>query len=102
MEINSLQGSTAYSNAVNSTKPVENTQLADQNIEASKTSLEPENTRPAQDAFKVSITQEARDQLVKETQASEDQAVQTPPSETSSGSPVETQGNSSQIVNIVA
>ncbi|NOX35509.1 MAG: hypothetical protein GXP56_17565 [Deltaproteobacteria bacterium] len=100
MDINSLQGASAYANTPNTTFPVNNT-LQDQNLEASKTDLNTQSTNAAQKAFEVSITREAQDRLATETSEK--------PAETQASAPEnQTEQNiasaqkQSQIVNIVA
>jgi hypothetical protein len=63
MAINSVQGANAYTNVLNTTPQVENTQPRDLNPEASKTELNNENANTAQQAVEVTITQEARQRL---------------------------------------
>ena len=68
MDINSVQGSAAYANTLNTTPPVESAQTREQNIEASQTRLDEQANRAAQQAFEVNITQEARNRLAQETE----------------------------------
>ncbi len=102
MEINSLQGAAAYNNASSVTSPVNNTHLQDQNIEASKTDLDTQSARAAQEAFQVTLTQEARN-LQSEATAQQETTPQAEPQEPAQAEPPEAQSNdTSPIVNIVA
>ena len=109
MEINSLQGAAAYNNASSATSPVNNTHLRDQNIEASRTDLDTQSTRAAQEAFQVTLTQEARN-LQSEASARQESATQAQPQEQAQAQPPEALNNdttapaneTSQIVNIIA
>jgi hypothetical protein len=107
MEINSLQGAAAYINASSANSPVDNTQVRDQNIEASRTDLDTRSTTTAQEAFEVTITQEARN-LQAEAATEQTTAVAPPegppaqPAETPSNNTVVQASQASQIVNIVA
>ncbi|MFH2061210.1 MAG: hypothetical protein ABIJ59_20280 [Pseudomonadota bacterium] len=109
MEINSLQGAAAYSNASSATSPVNNTHLRDQNIEASRTDLDTQSARAAQEAFQVTLTQEARN-LQSEATTRQESATQAQPQEQAQAQPPEARNNNtisraietSQIVNIVA
>ncbi len=60
MEMNNMQGVNAYTNPPATTPPVDNTQLQDQNLEASRSDLNTESTNAAQKAFEVSITEDAQ------------------------------------------
>lgn len=105
MDINSMQGTAAYANAPGSTPPVENTQPRDQNIEASRTDLDAQTTKAAQEAFEVTITEEARAKLSEEDAVEEaptQDQLQAPPPEPKLTEPVQTSNDPSQIVNIVA
>lgn len=107
MEINSLQGAAAYASSLGATQPVENTQTRDQNVEASRTDLTTQSTSVAQEAFEVTITQEAQDRLaedtaVEETDSQEQVPVQAQPLEEQPPEPEQSPAETSQIVNIVA
>ena len=122
MAINSVQGASAYTNAINSAPPVDETTTRNQNIEASRTELDTQSSAVAQQAFEVNITQEAQDRLAREEsqqraqeaqqardtqQAQQDQAAQqteqqTPPPEQMSGQDPVTSSRNGQIANIVA
>lgn len=106
MNINSLQGVHAYTNAPNATPPINNT-LRTQNVEASRTDLTTENTTAAREAFEVNITQEAQDRLAAQTaeapeipEAPEETQTTTPENQTNQT--IATAREESQIVNIVA
>ena len=77
MEINSLQGATAYTNVPNTTPQVDKTVLPSQNPETSTVNLNTEKATNGQNAFEVSITQEAQDKLAAQTTTPEDQSNQT-------------------------
>ncbi len=61
MEINNLQGKSAYTNTSNGALPVDNNLLRDQSLETSRADVNTEDTRAAQSAFEVDITQQAKD-----------------------------------------
>ena len=67
MDINSLQGATAYTNVPNTTPQVDKTVLPSQKPEASTADPNTENTTNGLNAFEVNITQEAQDRLAAET-----------------------------------
>jgi len=68
LEINNLQGLSAYTNSPNTTPPADNSALRDKNLEAAKAAdLNQESTTAAQKAFEVTITPEAQDKLAAET-----------------------------------
>nr|NJM03928.1 hypothetical protein [Desulfobacula sp.] len=101
MDINSLKGASAYTDTRNTTPPVDQTQLQNQNPEASKTVQAKENANAAQKAFEVSLTEEARERMASE--ASRENL------KTQSSAPVDQGGQgvakayeTSRIVNIVA
>ncbi len=100
MDINSLQGASAYTNASGSTSPVDNAQLRDQNVEASRTELNQESTTAAQQAFEVTITQEAQRLSAEKNEESAEVAAQQ--LEDQNNSNTEPAHETSQIVNIVA
>ncbi|MBU1340738.1 MAG: hypothetical protein KKE44_24305 [Proteobacteria bacterium] len=101
MEINSLQGAAAYANVPNATPPVDNTRLREQNVEASRTDLNTENTQAAQQAFEVTLTREAQDRLAAQ-KAEASNAAQTQPPENQNNGTIAQTYETSQIVNIVA
>lgn len=68
MAINSIQGPAAYANTLNTTPPVENTQLRGQNTQDTPAPAGEQSQGPAQNAFEVNITQEARDLLAGQNQ----------------------------------
>lgn len=112
MNINSVQGPAAYASTLNTTVPVDNTQTRDQNLAASQAVLDDQTARVAQQAFEVTITQEAQDRLAQENQTlqaaeSETAAPQSepvpaqpeeePPARTENSGP-----NTGSITNIIA
>ena len=103
MEINSLQGAAAYSNAT-ATPSVENTQLRNQNIESSRSDLDTRTANTAREAFEVNLTQEAQNlsagQTVPQENLNADQS-QARPTENQNTSATES-NDTSRIVNIVA
>ena len=99
MDINSLRGISAYANTP--TPPVDQTLLQNQNIEASRTELTKESVNAAQEAFKVTITEEAQDKMASETNPGMSETQPAPPADP--GTPGAAKANvTSQIVNIVA
>ena len=109
MEINSLQGAAAYSNASSATSPVNTSHLRDQNIEASRTELDAQNTRAVKEAFEVTLSQEAQNLQAETTTEQESSAraerqeqAQTQPPETQNSNTIRSASQASQIVNIVA
>lgn len=105
MDINSLQGSAAYANAVSAISPVGNAITRDQNVEASQAALDTETTSAAQEAFEVSITQAAQDRLAEETrtqEASERDDAEREAQQNRDAQAAPPGRNSSPIVNIVA
>ncbi len=118
MDINSLQGSAAYANSP--TPPVDNTATREQNLEAANTKLNTEKTSAAQEAFEVTISQDALEKTNKEKtdqknfapeQLAAKTAEQTPapvePNQTAQTQPPNDQAipaeqDASPIVNIVA
>lgn len=99
MEINSLQGSAAYTNAA-SAPPVDNTQLKEQNIEASRTELDSQSAAAVQDAYQVTLTREAQDL---QNQEANEQQVQSQQAQTQGNEPEQAREyEASTIVNIVA
>ncbi len=66
MDINTIQGSNAYSAPKSTPVPVDDTLLRNQNREAARADLSQESTRAIQEAFDVRITQEARDRQAAE------------------------------------
>ncbi len=100
MNINSVQGANAYTNVQNTTPPVDTAQLRDQNLEASRTELNQESTTAAQQAFEVTITQEAQRLSAETNEESAEVAAQQ--LEDQNNSNTEPAHETSQIVNIVA
>lgn len=104
MDINSLQGSNAYT----ATRPLTETpQVQDQNSQAAETNLNQEKTQAIQEAFKVNITQEARTAAQEGTSVQATQALPAePPLPTEPPPPTDqAPGNQqpiNQIVDIVA
>lgn len=101
MDMSSLKGVSAYTNTRNTTPPVDQAQLQNQNLEALKTGQAKENANAAQKAFEVSLTEEAREKMASE--ASQEKL------KTQSSAPVDQGGQgaakayeTSRIVNIVA
>ncbi len=68
MEINNAQGSAAYKNSPVPVPPVENTVAPEQHSGPLKTPPDTQAAQTAQQAFEVTITEEARDLFAKETQ----------------------------------
>lgn len=101
MDINSLQGASAYINASSSVPSVDNAQLRDQNLEASRTDLNAESISAAQKAFEVTITREAQDRQAAETTNAAEET-QTAASESQNTQASAAVQKTSQIVNIVA
>jgi len=101
MDINSLQGANAYTNVSNATPPVDNTLLRDQNLEASQADLSTENTRAAQSAFEVDITQEAQNRLAAQSNEEPVETQATTP-EDQTNQNIAQAHELSRIVNIVA
>lgn len=99
MNINSLNGVNAYSNIPASTPPVDNSQLQEQNREASRSELDYQ-ARTKQ-AFEVSITEEARQRLAAQNAENSRQARSEEIDSKDRNTIVPSQ-NASQIVNIVA
>ncbi|WDP85398.1 MAG: hypothetical protein HUN05_09865 [Desulfobacter sp.] len=64
MDVTSIQGPNPYAN----NRPAAEDSLVQQNREALKTDLNPQNVQAANQAFQVNITQEARNQQAQETQ----------------------------------
>ncbi len=105
MNINSVQGANAYTNVQNTTPPVEDTQLKEENLEASRTELNNENTAAAQQAFEVNITQEAQQLNAEnnvETVQPAAQPIENQTTENQANQTTATAHETSQIVNIVA
>ncbi len=101
MIINSVQGANAYTNVQNTTPPVDTAQLRDQNLEASRTELNQESTTAAQQAFEVTITQEAQQKLSAENNEDSAQVAAQQLEDQNNPNP-EPAHETSQIVNIVA
>ena len=97
-----MQGVNAYTNTPDTTPQVDNRELSNQNLEASRTDLNTENTNAAQKAFEVSITKEAQDKMA--AQAAEDllQTQTTTPEDQQTAQDIVPAHENSQIVNIVA
>ncbi len=109
MIINSVQGANAYTNTQNTSPAVDTAKLKEQNLEVSRTELNTENSTAAQQAFEVSITQEAQQLSAKNNEvaakATAQQAVQPIEDQTTenqANSDTEPVHERSQIVNIVA
>lgn len=105
MDINSVQGLSAYTN----TKPLaEGSLVQNQNQEAAQTNLNQESARAAQEAFEVNLSREGLAQQA--AAAEEPSAPEQPPAETDEAplpEPVQAAADNSdrqpsQIVNIVA
>ncbi|MFH2093557.1 MAG: hypothetical protein ABIJ31_14450 [Pseudomonadota bacterium] len=109
MEINNLQGAAAYTNTSSASLPVNNTNVQDQNIQASRTELDTQNARAVQEAFKVSFSQEAQN-LQTEAATKQESAAQAKRQEqarmqtavTQNGNTIVSASQASQIINIVA
>ena len=106
MEINSLQGATAYINAAASAPPADTTRVQDQNIQAANTELDTRETSAVRDAFNVTLSREAQNLQDENTVEQEAPAE---PLETAPAPEPETENEqaastyeASQIVNIVA
>lgn len=99
MNINSLQGSTAYTNAPSATPPVDNTQR-NQNAETSITDLKSDSAA-APKAFEVTITQEAQNRLAAQKTPAPNETKNTTP-ENQTGQNMASGYEKSQIMNIVA
>lgn len=104
MNINSVQGSTAYTNASNAAPPVDNTKPEDQNIERNGTNPDKKDTSAFPKAFEVSLTREAQKKTATEaTKADTTQAQTAPqPLENQTGQNMAQAYETSRIVNIVA
>ncbi len=104
MDINSLQGSTAYTNAPNAAPPVDNTKPQDQNIERDRTNANEKNTSDSPKAFEVSLTREAQKKMGAETTKAETTQAQTAfqPLENKPSQNMAQVYETSRIVNIVA
>lgn len=100
MDINSIQGANAYQNTQSTPPPVDDTQLREQNVEASRSELD--TRREASRAFEVSLTQEARDLLAAEENDRATEPAESTTSEAAANEPVVPTQDASQIVNIVA
>jgi hypothetical protein len=101
MEINNMQGAKAYANPPGTTPPVDNVQVQNQKLEATKTDINSENVITANKAFEVSITPEARDTLAAQT-SKEPAETQTKIPEDQAAKNIKLTHEKSQIVNIVA
>ena len=101
MDINSLRGATAYKNLPKATPPVDNTQVQNKNLEASRTDLSQESAGATQKAFKVTITPEAQDRLATAT-TQEPAETQTTIPENQSSRNVAPAQEASRLINIVA
>ncbi|WP_300459241.1 hypothetical protein [Desulfobacula sp.] len=100
MDINSLNGSTTYTNIPNGTPPVDNTRLPEQNAEASSIDLNTDTSPGVPKAFEVTLSREALDRLAAEpatTPTSTPQPLDNPINQN-----MEPAVKASQIVNIVA
>ncbi len=107
MNINSVQGANAYTNIQNTTPPVDSAKLREQNLEVSRTEQNKENTTAAQQAFEVTITQEAQQLSAKNNEAPVQKAAQpiedqTTKNQANQNPEPESVHEASQIVNIVA
>lgn len=101
MDINSLQGATAYTNVPNTTPQVDKTVLPSQNPETSTADLNTENATNGQNAFEVNITQEAQDRLAAETSEDQTNIQTTTPDDQNNQNPKPAH-ETNRIVNIVA
>ncbi|SDU04933.1 hypothetical protein [Desulfobacula phenolica] len=104
MNINSLQGSAAYTNTLNAAPPVDNTKPEDQNTELDGTNPNKKETGASSKAFEVSITQEAQKKMATETIPADTTQAQTAPQplENKQGQNMAQAYERSRIVNIVA
>ncbi len=100
MDINSLQGTTAYTNTPGTTRRIDNAELREQNVKAAKTDLKTEDANAAQKAFEVSITEKARERQASE-EAKEAREAKAE-AEMQNNRNTEQAHETSQIVNIVA
>ena len=101
MDINSLRGVSAYTNT-QTTPPVDQTTLQNQNLEASKTGLTKESANAAQKAFEVTITEEAKTKMASETRPAISETQSAPPPSDQGAQSVAKAYETNQIVNIVA
>lgn len=95
MDINSLRGISAYANTP--TPPVDQ----NQNVEASKADLAKENTNAAQNAFEVTITEEAREKSTLEAKQETNKTQSAPPVDQGAQNEAK-EYEASRIVNIIA
>ena len=102
MDINSLRGVSAYTNPINTTPPIDQTMLQNQNLEASKAELTKETADAAQKAFEVTLTEEAQERMASETKPETSETQSAPPPSDQGAQGVAKAYETSQIVNIVA
>ncbi len=100
MEINSSNGINAYANVPHTTPSTDNSQLRQENTEASRSDIDPQSS--ATQAFEVSITQEAQDRLAAENTQETEQAQAAAQPEDNTNEPAAPAQNTSPVVNIVA
>ena len=100
MDINSLNGSTAYTNIPNGSPPVDNTRLPEQNAEASSINRNTETSQGTPKAFEVTLSPEARDRLAAEAATAPTSTPQ--PLDNQINQNMESAVKASRIVNIVA
>lgn len=100
MDINSLNGSSAYTNIPNGSPPVENTRLQEQNTEASITDRNAETSTGAPKAFEVTLSPEALDRQAAESAAAPTSTPQ--PLDNQINQNMEPAVTANRIVNIVA
>ena len=108
MDINNLQGPATYSRSLEKTSQVDNEQIREQNLEASRTELNSENSNTAKKAFEVTITQEAQEAQEAQDKPAVQNAEKTPPetqtttSDDHAAQNPEAAHRQNQLVNIVA
>ncbi|OGR21158.1 MAG: hypothetical protein A3J85_01235 [Desulfobacula sp. RIFOXYA12_FULL_46_16] len=101
MDINSLNGVSAYTNTQNTTPPVDQTLLQNQTREVSKTDPAKENANASQKAFEVNISEKAQEKMAFEANQ-EKLKTQSAPSVNQGGQSVAKAYETSRIVNIIA
>jgi len=101
MDISSLRGVSAYTNT-QTTLPVDQKTIQNQNLEAPKIELTKENANAAQKAFEVTITEEAKARMASETNPATSEKQSAPSSSDQDTQNVAKAYGTSQIVNIVA
>ncbi len=102
MDINNLQGPATYSRSLEKTSQVDNEQIREQNLEASRTELNSENSNTAKKAFEVTITQEAQDKPAVQNAEKTPPETQTTTSDDHAAQNPEAAHRQNQLVNIVA